>query len=58
MKKYIEDELNDAMNTLEVLINSEHQDLIMGVLSSYIRNKKVDKAMMTEASRITQALCK
>jgi hypothetical protein len=50
MKQYLEDELNDAMNTLEVLINSEHQDLILDVLSSYVRNKSVDKAKMNQAS--------
>lgn len=50
MKKYVEDELNDAMNTLEILINSEHKDLFLEVVSSYVRNKSLDKAKMNQAT--------
>lgn len=50
MKKYLDDELNDAMNKLEVLVNSEHRDLILDVLSSYVRKRSVDKSKFNKAS--------
>lgn len=56
MKKYLEDELNDAINTLEVLINSEHRDLMLDVLSSYVRNKTIDKHKMFQASRAMRSM--
>lgn len=56
MKKNIQDELNDAMNTLEVLINSEHKDLILDVLSSYVRNKNVETTKMRRATQAMQTV--
>ncbi|MEW5822184.1 MAG: hypothetical protein AB1782_18460 [Cyanobacteriota bacterium] len=59
MKNYIDDELNDAINTLEVLINSEHKDLMLDVLSSYVRNKSIDKVKMQKVSTaIKNMTCK
>lgn len=51
MKKNIQDELNDAMTTLEVLINSEHKDLMLEVLSTYVRNKRVETSKLRRASQ-------
>lgn len=51
MTKYLNDELNDAMNTMEVLINSEHQDLFLNVVNSFVRNKSVEKSTMSKASQ-------
>lgn len=56
MKRYLEDELNDAMNTLEVLINSEHKDLFLDVLCSYVRNKSIEHSQITSASRAMRTI--
>ena len=56
MKKYLEDELYDAMNTLEKLINSEHKDLMLDVLSSYVRNADIDESKMCKASAAMKSI--
>lgn len=56
MNTYISDELNDAMNTMEVLINSEHQDLFLNVVNSFVKNKTVEKSTMTKASKAIRSV--
>jgi len=56
MRNCIDNELKEAIYTLEKLINSEHKDLILDVLSLYIRNKSIEKHKIKKASEALKSI--
>ena len=50
MNNYFDDQLNDAINTFEILINSEHKDLFLDILNNFIRHRKIDGGSLGQAS--------
>lgn len=56
MKTYINDQLSDAISTFEVLLNSEHKELFLDVLNSYVRSQNIDDLKLQRASRVMKSV--
>lgn len=56
MRNYSDNNLKEAITTLEKLINSEHKDLILDVLSLYMRKKSIERSKIKKASEALKTI--